>query len=189
VKPSFLQDICHINLPQNIFNMKSYHFSIAALFILLVLPGFNLGAQSIDRQVFGSGGGAILADDGVQMDYHMGEAVASTVLGTNTRLNQGFIQSDAIITTSLREIVTREYSWYPNPTSDELFIQCASCDIRQWSIYNAQGQLMQTSGSETHWGAQLGINVSHLSPGLYLISILDGHTDNSFGTHLKFIKI
>lgn len=173
-----------------ILNLPSAYLSLTICLTLIILGTFEAKAQTIDRHVFGSGGGSILSDNGMLLSYHMGEAVAFTIMGPTGRLNQGFIQSDALLSTSVPNLTsTTTYRYFPNPATRDLFIQCESCRIHQWSLYNAQGQLIMSSTGEVHGMSEIGIDVSSLTPGLYLITILDGSKDLTSRTHLKFLKI
>ena len=65
---------------------------------------------------------------------------------------------------------------YPNPTSDKLYINLLSINDFQnttVSIYDLQGQLLI---NQTVYHVKTGINISHLSKGVYIIKLNTIHT-------------
>ncbi len=89
----------------------------------------------------------------------------------------GFGIDDIVVsdqaTLAVKNYNASNFSMYPNPVSDKLFIK-GSATISAVKIYNIQGQLVESSDSFKDY-----INVEELKSGLYLVEI-QSDKDESF---------
>jgi hypothetical protein len=73
---------------------------------------------------------------------------------------------------STPEFVASSFTLFPNPTADRITLTSSFGDINQVEIFNALGDLIQSSNI---FGSQAIIDVSSFSAGYYLVR-LNGHT-------------
>lgn len=155
--------------------------------VLLVAMSCHLiKAQSDDPLLIGSGGG--LSQNGsLFLTYSMGEPCISYTLSDGYWITEGFQQPGKINLTAVEIASTSKYTFqiYPNPVASTLHIE--STDPAPWQliqITNVLGQPQLKTPIVTE--VNMNLDVSHLIPGLYRLSILD-HTSTPV-TH-SFIKL
>lgn len=146
------------------------NFRNSALVFFASFSVMNLHAQDTSPQVFGTLGSTIGATE-YSMSYQLGEAIASTLSHDVGIMNQGFIQSELLITTSTSSPVQRSLTLYPNPTTAEIYITGFNQESGFWSLHDATGRL-HASGIYDHHSFALEhrIHVAHLPPGFYILS-------------------
>ena len=71
-----------------------------------------------------------------------------------------------------------ELTVYPNPASEEINISTANSEANTFRIINMAGQVVHTGKNKT-------VNIRHLSPGEYILTVSD--TDGAFKGSAKFI--
>ncbi|MBU2652156.1 MAG: T9SS type A sorting domain-containing protein [Bacteroidetes bacterium] len=151
-------------------------------FFAIVLSGANLFSQSISPWVIASSGDFYSGEE-ISLSWTLGEPVTETFTSNEITLNQGF-QQDFSTPFSVEEgtELTGSFIAYPNPVTDYLFISCDQ------EVGNASVSILNTHSQEVyhdHMDRQSkSFNVSHLSSGLYLLRLSNGHET----TTLKIYK-
>jgi hypothetical protein len=140
-----------------------------AICILLLLP-FIGQAQSTELNVFSSSGNHF-SNGSVEVSFTIGETVISTESNTNNTLTQGFHQTNWVFMGVENFESTLEISVFPNPSSDDLFIQTTYFEGLNYELYDAQGKLV-LEGALTEETTRLSI--SKLAPAQYNLSIRSG---------------
>jgi len=145
-------------------------FRNRVLVFLSSLYFMNLHAQTTDPQVFGTLGSTIDAS-GYSMAYQIGETVASTLFHGEGIINQGFIQSELLISTSTSFPVHMSLAIYPNPTVEEIYIRGFGQEGGFWSVYDGIGRLYSSGTFDHHsFSSDYRIPIAHLPPGFYILT-------------------
>ena len=153
---------------------------------LVAMSCHLLQAQSEDPFLIGSGGG--LSQNGTLfLTYSMGEPCISYTLTDGYWITEGFQQPGKINLTAVEIASSSKYLFriFPNPVASTLHIE--STDPTPWKliqITNVLGQSFLSVPIVTE--GNMRIDVSHLIPGLYQLSILD-HTSTPITQ--SFIKL
>ncbi len=136
--------------------MKKY-----ILITIVLLLAMQLQAQSIERQVVGSGG-MTLSTDLVTLDFTVGETVVTTIANDNSILTQGFHQTPFSQVIVIDPEPTAVFSLYPNPTSGRVIIEGEG--IKETNIYAITGQRVFRTNKTS-------FDISHLLAGVYIAQI------------------
>ncbi len=86
--------------------------------------------------------------------------------------------------TSTSDVAKLNFVIYPNPTSDQLFIQLPSAMTGKISVYDLNGRIVKQAIIDRHSDISI-INVAELNSGVYLIHVEGGKTAYS----AKFIRM
>lgn len=155
---------------------------------LFLKPAF---AQRIDRTVY-SNSGKYISSSALAISYTIGEPVVFTGAGSNIISTQGFEQPDQLtITFSNSSYFPMNINAYPNPVSDQLYVQINS----NVSISDFQLELFDIYGKKikvdyNYASALLDhtflLNLSFCEAGIYFIKITSeiDHLNDTF----KIIK-
>lgn len=154
------------------------------LTLSIVVMALSLHAQSSERYVISSSGGEMSSNQ-YSIDYTLGETVISTVQSSNYMLTQGFHQPISI-KTSVPEETSGEISLYPNPTSDQVFLDLPE-NLNEVNVFlfTLNGQKVL---SKSHLSDESNINLSGLASGTYIISIINPK-NQSVEERIKIQKI
>lgn len=100
----------------------------------------------------------------------------------------GGMMGQFIVTTTLannQNVVTNEFSLYPNPATDKLYVNLkdTSTEIYYVTIATVEGRIVMML-PQPEW--QNGIDISSLASGVYTFQMMDKHTKSI--TTKKFIK-
>ena len=123
--------------------------------------------QSLQRVVFNSTGGYIGTPGAVQMILSVGEPVTGMSETSEIGLGQGFLGGSKTIVASpsaIEDVASENATIYPNPFSHIVRIKSDIKDIHV-SVYNSMGQEVYNGNYTGN-----GIDLSHLSPGMYMIN-------------------
>ncbi len=82
--------------------------------------------------------------------------------------------ADFLDPTNVPDIQGLELRVYPNPANYMVFIETGEGAIDQVQVFNIQGQMVLDQAGEASGRVQL--NVSTLSPGMYVIQVSSGNT-------------
>ena len=85
-------------------------------------------------------------------------------------------------TLSLSQVNNQHIKLYPNPVSNQLFLQFPSLETYNLKVFNLYGQVVLTENSVT---SSLVLNVENLSNGIYFLNI---NSINGTAQTIKFIK-
>ena len=161
--------------------------TLKCITVLLVAMSCHLAqAQSDDPFLIGSGGG--LSQNGsLFLSYSMGEPCISYTSSDGYWITEGFQQPGKINLTAVEIPSTSKYTFsiYPNPVASTIHIE--STDPAPWQlvqIVNVLGQPLLAAPIVAEGNMRL--DLTHLIPGLYRLSILD-HTSTSVTQ--SFIKL
>lgn len=154
--------------------------------LLIAMSCHLIQAQSDDPVLVGSGGG--LSQNGsLWLSYSIGEPCIAYTLSDGFWATEGFQQPGKINLTAVEFTSTSKYEFriFPNPVATTLHIE--STDPAPWQlvqIVNGLGQPLLAAPLLAE--GSMRIDLTHLIPGLYQLSILD-HT--STPVKQSFIKI
>jgi len=140
---------------------------LSVIFLLFFNHAF---AQIISRDVCVSSGGYYTGDH-ISFSWSIGECIVETASDASISLTQGFQQPDMIITAITDPLPGNTLiSVYPNPTTDQIYIQILSPEDRnfQAELFNLQGHKLQ---SKSFNGSVTQFYIKHLPAGTYLIKI------------------
>lgn len=151
--------------------------SIISLF--LFFSNASLNAQTA---VAATGGDA--SGSGGSASYTIGQVVYTTATGTNGSVAHGVQQPYDISTTVGIELKTISLKVYPNPTSEYLNLIVEDFTNQQYSyqLFDVSGKLIQ---SDKVSSSTTSINTQALTPGVYLLSVLE---NNSIIKTFRIIK-
>ena len=96
-----------------------------------------------------------------------------------------YLTLDAIMLPNNQNVVTNEFSLYPNPATDKLYVNLkdTSTEIYYVTIATVEGRIVMML-PQPEW--QNGIDISSLASGVYTFQMMDKHTKSI--TTKKFIK-
>ncbi len=104
----------------------------------------------------------------------------------NNRFDNITVEGDSIISTAgINEITSSSngYKLYPNPGSDNIYINSTTDGVKNVFITNVMGQTVIETERE---GKEFPMDISHLNSGIYFVRISE---ENELkGTTLKFVK-
>ena len=122
--------------------------------------------QSIHRAVFNSIG-ANISNGQTKMILSVGEPIIGIAHGSGVILGQGFLGGDikntTTPTTGVENITADNAEIYPNPFTKTVKIK-SDIDNMQVAVYNTMGQEVYNGTYPNE-----GMDLSYLSPGLYMV--------------------
>jgi hypothetical protein len=148
----------------------------------LLLLAISCGSLNAQTSVAATGGDA--SGSGGSASYTVGQVVYTTATGTTGSVAQGVQQPyDISITVGVEE-KTIGLVAFPNPTKDQLNLSVAGFTTQQYiyQLYDASGKLVK---SDKVSSSTTSINTQALTPGVYLLSVLD---NNSIIKNFRIIK-
>lgn len=157
--------------------LNTYSYSMKKLlFLFPLLCSTFLYAQSIERSVIGAYG-ASGSNGSIEVDMTVGEVAVTTGQSGTLIVTQGFHQPDDGIT-GIEEPLSLlvDYSLYPNPTTDKLYLELAAenntellveiVDVRGRNTpLEAVSLMVSGQVSTTEW------DTSRLAEGMYMVVI------------------
>lgn len=114
------------------------------------------------------------------IDFTVGEVIISTGSGGTHDITQGFHQTNWNFLGLEDYAPDFEATIFPNPTQDVLNIRTRAFENVTYTLYDAQGKIVL---QEKLVAEQTPIQVSHLAPGTYSITL------NNETTQLKVYKL
>lgn len=146
------------------------------LFLFPLLCTTFLSAQSIERSVIGAYG-ASGSNGSIEVDMTVGEVAITTGQSGSLIVTQGFHQPSGGITGIEQPLrITVDYSLYPNPTTDKLYLELRTENTTelQVEIVDVRGRntpleavslIVSGQVSTTEW------DTSRLAEGMYMVVI------------------
>ena len=122
--------------------------------------------QSIHRAVFNSIGANIGSNGQTKMILSVGEPIIGIAQGSGVVLGQGFLGGDikkTTPTTGVENITADNAEVYPNPFIKTVKIK-SDIENLQVAVYNTMGQEVYNGTYQNE-----GIDLSNLTPGLYMV--------------------
>jgi hypothetical protein len=147
--------------------------SVFTLLILGIVP--LLSAQNLDRISISSGGATTN-----EVSYVIGETFnftmsddADLTIETGTQGSEDDTGGDNNYTIIKEMAETHPLQCYPNPATDYIYIKTGIETNSQifLQVYDINGKLIRRE--KTNTGELLKVNVQHLSPGTYFISLIN----------------
>jgi len=142
----------------------------------LLISGYNLAAQSIERQVIGCAGGTATVGS-VIVTSTVGEVAVETLSGTLI-LTQGYQQASTQ-PVSVKEISVKAiFSIYPNPTTNNSILEITAENTNTSTtveLYSPNGKLISSQEIDLVAGSKstTTLNLSSQAAGVYYIKIRD----------------
>lgn len=157
--------------------------------VLLFVFGFAVNAQSLERQVIASAGG-FSAANGVSLSFTVGEPVIETAVSGSVILTQGFQQPEDITTgIATKPEVTVDYTVFPNPTDDKIFVELTSdteveVELALFDISGRRIVELDTPTRTINGRAREEMDMSQLAPANYILTLSEAG-----GKVLKSFKV
>ena len=148
----------------------------------LLLLAISCGSLNAQTSVTATGGDA--SGSGGSASYTVGQVFYTAATGTTGSVAQGVQQPYEISITVGVEEKTIGLAAFPNPTKDQLNLSVAGFTNQQYiyQLYDASGKLVK---SDKVSSSTTSINTQALTPGIYLLSVLD---NNSIIKTFRIIK-
>ncbi len=125
-------------------------------------------AQELTPEVI-STAGTSMTDGTTVLDFTIGEPVTATFDNGTNIATQGFHQNDMLIT-SLDELVSNDFTVYPNPTVDVVNIQFAKPnEMNVIELFSVEGKLLSSQSVNSSTISQ--VNMTTYSSGTYLLKV------------------
>jgi hypothetical protein len=168
-----------------VFVQKVRKYKVSSKFVkltALLLLAISCGSLNAQTSVAATGGDA--SGSGGSASYTVGQVVYTTATGTTGSVAQGVQQPYEISITVGVEEKTIGLVAFPNPTKDQLNLSVAGFTNQQYiyQLYDASGKLVK---SDKVSSSTTSINTQALTPGIYLLSVLD---NNSIIKTFRIIK-
>lgn len=171
--------------------MKMTRMTIV-LIAAIVLMGFTVRGQSVERSVIGTSGGTYFDGVNFEMDYTFGEMATFTLSNANNYLTQGFqqpfVDPGATITEPGNDGMV--ISYFPNPTPDNLTVSISNAPEQEISIelFDVLGQKITSNSAIAGFGGKftLSVDMTNCAPGNYYLRIKGGE---DFVKNFKILKI
>ena len=133
-----------------------------------------LSALAFKAQEVTSTQGDSYSNTSGKIDFTIGEVITNTGTDGINDLTQGFHQTNWNFVSIEDHVPSYEAIIFPNPTSEILTIKTNTFENVNYSLYDAQGKCVIQDKLSS---AQTPIQVSHLAPGAYTLT-LNNHTQN-----------
>lgn len=148
--------------------------------MILCLNGFS---QEIKSYVISSTGASIMGENGA-LYLSIGEPMNTEISGGEIMISQGFLQVSIAGTSSNENILDEEISVYPNPTSDQLFIEMPDMNGEyRYQLFNSLGAdivIKEMKSSKTM------VDLNSLESGTYFLKVNKGSKSSKT---LKIVKL
>ncbi len=146
---------------------------ISLLFLVILFQNSEAQSYSQSVEVVSSGGGETTGGNYSNFSVIGETFVNNCIVNGNYKTAIGFL-NDVVcgIITGIDETVlnNEDISIFPNPTSNELFIEMQNIKDVSISIFNSFGQSVFTSRVQSENGS---IDISRLRTGIYFVEIKD----------------
>ncbi|GEM56458.1 hypothetical protein B0A58_13795 [Flavobacterium branchiophilum NBRC 15030 = ATCC 35035] len=152
--------------------------------ILFFLFSFLFFLEGNAQQSVNAGGGEATSSQG-KVSFTIGQIDYVTVTGSGGSVSQGVQQPYEIFTLGTDEIpaISLEFSTYPNPTTNVLFIKNNLTNKKfQYQLFDISGKLLFTS---PEWVQEVQIDMSLYQTGNYILLI---QAENNLTKSFKIIK-
>ncbi len=153
------------------FNTVDYMRKLmSAALLLLALSNGSLNAQIAVPATGGDASGT-----GGSASYTVGQVVYTTATGSAGSVSQGVQQPYEVSITVGVEKKTISLSAFPNPIKDQLNLSIIGFTNQQYlyQMFDASGKLVK---SEKISSSTTSISAQQLTPGVYLLSVLDNNS-------------
>lgn len=157
----------------SISKMKKLLFSAITLLLATLA-----GAQSIERQVYASGG-AYAVSPNLTLSYTVGEPVVATLFSTKLILTQGFqqpLETDTPFTVSVNtDIANWSINAFPNPFNESINVEVGTDKTADFTI-SVRNLLGQNLGLDLEANQYPGkkvytLSTAALAQGMYIVTI------------------
>lgn len=152
--------------------------------ILFLLFSFIFFLKGNAQQSVNAGGGNATGSNG-KVSYTIGQIDYVTATGSGGSVSQGVQQPFEIFTLGIDEIpeIKLEFSIYPNPTTDVLYIKNENLDLKfKYQLYDISGKLIFSNNKTVQEDT---ISMSGYTAGTYLLIV---QTENNQSKSFKIIK-
>ena len=127
-----------------------------------------LSALAFKAQEVTSTQGDSYSNTSGKIDFTIGEVITNTGTDGINDLTQGFHQTNWNFVSIEDHVPSYEGIIFPNPTSEILTIKTKTFENVNYSLYDAQGKCVIQDKLSS---AQTPIQVSHLAPGAYTLTL------------------
>ncbi len=148
----------------------------------LLLWSIGIQAQSIDGHAFVAGGQTFSFTGGT-MEVVVGEFAVTTLSTSSIYLTQGLLQPEGTYGTNIQGIISEsQVRLFPNPVSENLFIETTIPNELEAKIWDSAGRIVLKF--RFHQTEQ--VDVSHLAEGVYILTLTEGQKNSQFS--YRFVK-
>lgn len=149
----------------------------------LILTAAPLSAQSMDKSIIATSGGAMIATEAT-ISYTIGEPIIGLVLDENS-IDQGFWAGSLQVENITEQKDLNGIVVYPNPVVNELTIFTDNNEIYGITLFGVDGRRVLKQTVEANQ-LEHKIDLSYLSKGVYVLRLF--MTDISETKLFKIIK-
>jgi hypothetical protein len=152
--------------------------------ILFFLCSFLFFLKGNAQQSINAGGGDATGSNG-KVSFTIGQIDYVTATGSGGSVSQGVQQPFEIFTLGTDDIpeIKLEFSIYPNPTTDLLYIKNGNNDLKfKYQLFDISGKLIFTSFTSVQ---EDQINMTSYQAGTYILVI---QSDNNLTKSFKILK-
>lgn len=142
--------------------MKSI-FTFTIIFLLSLSHGFA-------QQLISPAGGAQH-----NVSWSIGELVNESGSANNLSIVQGFNNQAESIISAVNQVMTRNFSYYPNPVVDKLRLTLENNDSYAWKLTDLTGRILKQKSS----CIEMEIDMSDMVSGQYILSVLTAEFNQS----------
>lgn len=151
--------------------------------ITLISGSVSFGQTEIQNNVLSSAGSEF-STSSISLEYTLGEVFTeSFALGAQQIVTEGFQQPDLKPSGSIEELDNFEYSFYPNPFHNELYVKIPKDDTVTLIIYDNKGRLVK---SFLLLNVINEVSLLELSAGNYQLVLTDSIGDNRYFSVVKY---
>jgi len=143
--------------------------------MLLIITTYITNAQSISKQVIGSGGVAI-SNGTHALNFTIGESIVG-LIESDVAIHQGFwaaISEEITLSIENPSVFTEQVSVFPNPASNFIKISYKDKNASDFntSLYDITGKQIHNIQKNT-FNTEANIDISQLSDGMYLLMLTE----------------
>jgi len=161
------------------------------LILIVTMTVVPVKGQYLSPVLLSSSGSTFHTTD-ITISWSLGELAVSTVRSNEWMLTQGFHQPPLVEEPNSIGKKTEtglSVSVFPNPCRNRIFITCKGISYHtiRYQIHTIQNRLVCSNSISTVSGSEpFEIPVNHLTPGLYILNIMQPGT---LPVRIKFIKL
>ncbi len=135
-------------------------------------------------------GGDTHYSNAFQLSFSMGEVAVETYETSTGLLTEGLHQRATRTSTSIREITPLSVKLFPNPTSQDLYVQVDGLTdgpiMWTYTITDMKGRVVASERLHGGLSDVQRLSVGHIPPGMYIIQIVSAEDNNQIIS--RFIK-
>jgi len=135
---------------------------------------YNMAMQAQQHEVIATAGDYFKNSNGA-LSWTIGEVITETLSGSNVSLNQGFQQTNVVVTEIQKPILNNfEIDVFPNPTNDYLNIKSSKEQTLKYQLVDMNGKIIEQNIIENK---SYKISLKYLLKGIYFINFIENNIE------------